>query len=148
MRRVLVVDDDPAVRRSIAEVLSDGGIATTVAENGAHALSLLAAAAPDVVLSDVRMPDVDGLSLLQTLRERMPSVDVVLMTAYDDMPTVVAAMRGGAVEFLVKPLNLQQLRRVVDRVFEDRKSRRKAEEKSDAHTAEVEDLVRSSSAND
>jgi DNA-binding NtrC family response regulator len=83
-------------------------------------------AAPDVVLSDVRMDDVDGLTLLRTLRERMPSVDIVLMTAYDDMPTVVAAMRDGAAEFLTKPLDLHDVRAVLRRVFEDRRSRRHA----------------------
>jgi DNA-binding NtrC family response regulator len=126
-RRVLIVDDDPAIRTSLAEALSDDGITVTVAESGARALALFDHTAPDVVLSDVRMPDIDGLALLQTLRERAPSVDIILMTAFDDMPTVVAAMRGGAVEFLVKPLNLRQLRHVVDRVFDDRRSRRNAE---------------------
>ncbi len=126
-RRVLVVDDDPAIRTSLAEALSDDGITVTVAESGERALVLFEHAAPDVVLTDVRMPDIDGLALLTMLRERAPSVDIILMTAFDDMPTVVSAMRGGAVEFLVKPLNLRQLRRVVDRVFDDRRSRRNAE---------------------
>jgi two-component system response regulator AtoC len=125
-RRVLIVDDDPAIRTSLAEALTDDGITVTVAESGERALALFEQAAPEVVLSDVRMPDLDGLALLQMLRERAPGVDVILMTAFDDMPTVVAAMRGGAVEFLVKPLNLRQLRRVVDRVFDDRRSRRNA----------------------
>ncbi len=126
-RRVLIVDDDPAIRTSLAEALSDDGITVTVAESGERALAVFEQAAPDVVLSDVRMPDLDGLALLHTLCERAPSVDIILMTAFDDMPTVVAAMRGGAVEFLVKPLNLRQLRRVVDRAFDDRRSRRTAE---------------------
>ena len=126
-RRVLIVDDDPAIRASLAEALSDDGITVTVAESGERALALFEQAVPDVVLSDVRMPELDGLGLLETLRQRAPSVDIILMTAFDDMPTVVAAMRGGAVEFLVKPLNLRQLRRVVDRVFDDRRSRRVAE---------------------
>jgi two-component system, NtrC family, response regulator HydG len=126
-RRVLIVDDDPAIRTSLAEALSDDGIMVTVAESGAQALAVFAQAAPDVVVTDVRMPDLDGLVLLRTLHERAPAVDIILMTAFDDMPTVVAAMRGGAVEFLVKPLNLRQLRRVVDRVFDDRRARRTAE---------------------
>jgi DNA-binding NtrC family response regulator len=125
-RRLLIVDDDPTIRTSLGEALADDGYGVTVAESGERALAVFEAAAPDLVLSDVRMPDMDGLALLRTLRERRPSVDVVLMTAYDDMPTVVAAMRDGAVEFLVKPLNLKQLRQVVARVFDDRRSRRKA----------------------
>ena len=125
-RRVLIVDDDPLIRRSLEETLRERGIEVTVAENGEHALALFHAASPEVVLSDVRMPKMDGLALLNTIRERAPSVDVILMTAYDDMPTVVSAMRGGAVEFLVKPVDLHQLRDTIDRVFEDRRARRGA----------------------
>ena len=125
-RRVLIVDDDPVVRASLAEALADDGIGAEVAETASHALASFERVAPDVVLSDIRMPDMDGLALLQLLRERAPSVDVVLMTAFDDMPTVVSAMRGGAVEFLVKPINLGRLRQVMARVFEDRRLRQRA----------------------
>jgi two-component system, NtrC family, response regulator HydG len=140
-RRVLIVDDDPAIRTSLAEALSDDGASVTVAESGARALAILGDAAPEVLLTDVRMPDIDGLALLRTLRERMPSVDVVLMTAFDDMPTVVAAMRAGAVEFLVKPLNLAKLRRVIDRVFDDRRSRNIASRSAAGVDANTGNLV-------
>ena len=80
--------------------------------------------APDVILSDVRMDGMDGLALLRVVRERAPAVDVVLMTAYDDMATVVRATRDGAVEFLTKPLDLMDVRAVLRRVFEDRRVRR------------------------
>ena len=123
-RRLLIVDDDATIRTSLAEALADNGTTlVAVADGPTRALAMLDTATPDVVLSDVRMPDMDGITFLKLLRERMPVVDVILMTAYDDMPTVVSAMREGAVEFLVKPLDLHQLRRVLDGVFEDRRSR-------------------------
>jgi DNA-binding NtrC family response regulator len=122
-RRVLIVDDDPAVRTSLSEALAEEGVDVAVAEDGERALATIARAAPAVVLCDVRMPAMDGLTLLQTLRERDPSIDVILMTAYDDMRTVVSAMRGGAVEFLVKPIDLDQLVGVIRRVFDDRRQR-------------------------
>lgn len=125
-RRILLVDDDPTVRTSLAEALADEGMAVTVAEDGVAALAILEKSAPDIVLTDVRMPDIDGLALLRMLKARAPNVDVVLMTAFDDMSTVVTAMREGAVEFLVKPLDLVELRRVLKRVFDDRRSRREA----------------------
>jgi DNA-binding NtrC family response regulator len=126
-RRLLIVDDDPTIRTSLSEALADDGTTEVrVAEGPRAALAMMDAAAPEIVLSDVRMPDMDGIAFVKLLRERAPSVDVVLMTAYDDMPTVVAAMRAGAVEFLVKPLDLHQLRRVLDAVFEDRGSRARA----------------------
>jgi two-component system response regulator AtoC len=123
-RHLLIVDDDPTIRTSLAEALADNGTTEVRVAEGPHrALAMLDVAAPDVVLSDVRMPDMDGLAFLKVLHERAPSVDVILMTAYDDMPTVVSAMRAGAVEFLVKPLDLHHVRSVLDATFEDRKSR-------------------------
>ena len=77
-----------------------------------------------------------------TLRERAPTVDVVLMTAFDDMPTVVAAMRGGAVEFLVKPVDLHQLRALIDRVFDDRRTRAaRAERRRDRRADSSDELI-------
>lgn len=126
-QRVLIVDDDEAIRTSTAESLAKRDREVRTAESAASALSGLEKWQPDVVLSDVRMPGLDGLELLDVLHERVPSADVIMMTAYDDMPTVVSAMRAGAVEFLVKPLDLHELRRTVDRLFDDRAERRPAE---------------------
>ena len=125
-RRVLVVDDDPTILESVADALAEDGITVTVAEGGARALALLQRVAPDVVLSDVRMPDIDGFALLREIKAKHADCDVVMMTAFDDMATVVASMRGGAVEFLVKPLDLRQLRTAIRRVFDDRLSRSRA----------------------
>jgi DNA-binding NtrC family response regulator len=135
--RLLLVDDDPAIRRSLSETLSEEGHEVCAAANADDALAELAAYAPDLILSDIRMPGTDGITLLQRARERVPTVDVVLMTAYDDMPTVVRAMREGAFDFLAKPLRLDELRTVLDRVVADRRSReqatRAAEDRADAY---------------
>src|SRR6185437_11679234 len=121
---VLIVDDDATIRRALGDALAAGGYEVNAVESAAAALSAAARQKPDVILSDVRMPDMDGLELLRTLRERLPSLPVVLMTAFDDMPTVVEAMKHGAVEFLVKPLDLDDLQRSLDRVVEDAARRR------------------------
>jgi two-component system response regulator AtoC len=91
-----------------------------VAEDATAALAKVAASKPGVVVSDVRMPDLSGLELLRELRARTSDVDVILMTAFDDMPTVVEAMKHGAAEFLVKPIDLDELQRSLDNVFDDR----------------------------
>lgn len=77
----------------------------------------------DVMLCDVRMPGLDGLALLRSVRAEAPEVDVVLMTAFDDMPTVATAMREGAADFLVKPLDLHELRRLRRPVLTNRQLR-------------------------
>ena len=120
---VLVVDDDSWIRSSLTDALTRSGKEVRTAEHAEAALATLAECPADVVLADVRMPGMDGLELLRLLRERMPDVAVVLMTAYDDLPTVSTAMREGAADFLVKPLDLHQLRGVVDRVLEERNAR-------------------------
>jgi DNA-binding NtrC family response regulator len=139
--RLLVVEDDPSVRRSLAEMLAEEGFAVETAASAEQALGLLGDAAPDVILSDVRMPGMSGLELLSLLRERLPAVDVILMTAYEDMPTVARAMREGAFDFLVKPLRLAELRAVLARVLEDRRSRdlarRSVEEDEEAYGLET-----------
>jgi len=136
-----VVDDDPTVLASVADVLSEDGITVTTADDGSRALAMIERADPAVVLSDVRMADIDGLTLLREIRAKHPQTDVVMMTAFDDMPTVVSSMRAGAVEFLVKPLDLNQLRTTIRRVFEDRRARSRAPSRSDAESMEGGGLV-------
>jgi DNA-binding NtrC family response regulator len=135
-RQLLIVDDDPAVRESLAQALTKDGTAVRVAESGTRALGSLVPT-PDVILLDVRMPDMSGLDLLPLLRERVASADVVLMTAFDDMATVVGAMRGGASDFLVKPLDLHELRRVLHRIFDDRLTRQRAAQEPPAGGEEI-----------
>jgi DNA-binding NtrC family response regulator len=125
-RSILLVDDDARVLESLQRVLSRTGASVTTAESAEGALAKLSALRPDLIISDVRMPGMSGLDLLALVRERAPEVDFVLMTAYEDLATVAGAMQGGAADFLVKPLDLHQLRAVVDRVFRDRADREKA----------------------
>ncbi len=121
--RLLLVDDDSTIRASLTEALSDAATEVLAVESAERALTVVSTDPVDVVLTDVRMAGLDGVTLLKLLRERAPDVDVLLMTAYDDMATVVAAMREGATEFLVKPLDLHELRRLLARVFDDRLAR-------------------------
>jgi len=120
---LLIVDDDPRIRASLARSLRSAAGTISVAASGEDALRSISESAPDVVLSDVRMPGIDGMELLRLLRKRAPGVDVILMTAFDDLPLVASAMNEGAVDFLVKPLDLHQLRRLLERVYEDRSAR-------------------------
>src|SRR5687767_12539937 len=92
-RSILVVDDDTAIRTSLAEAVAEWGDDVRTAADATSALARIAEDAPDLVISDVRMPGMDGVELLRLLRQRAPSTDVILMTAYEDMTTVVAAMR-------------------------------------------------------
>ena len=125
-RSILIVDDDHRIRTSLSAALADDRTAVRTAESGEEALAALAEARPGIVLADLRMPGMDGLELLRLLKARAPDIDVIMMTAHEDLPTVAAAMGAGAAEFLVKPLDLHRLRRVLDTVFEDRSTRDRA----------------------
>lgn len=118
--RILVVDDDAAIRSTLAEVLAEDGAAEVdVAASAEEAIRVLdASAAPDLVLSDIRMRGLDGMDLLRFIRQRAPASKVVLMTAYHDVGTAVRAMREGASDFLCKPFDLHSLRAVLDRLLD------------------------------
>src|SRR5262245_29857153 len=140
-RQILIVDDDVAIRTSLADAVAEWEADVRVASSATEALARVAEHVPDLVLSDVRMPGESGVDLLQILRERAPDTDVVLMTAYEDMTTIVTAMREGAVDFIVKPIALDALRQLVDRVFDDRRTRRRASRSKDDPAAYALDTL-------
>ncbi len=122
-RSILIVDDDSRILASVGQALRTDTTDVRTAESAEAALSLLGDTPSDVVLADLKMPGMSGMELLKLLHSRAPDVDVVLMTAYDDLPTVAEAMSHGAADFLVKPLDLHHLRRTLGRIFEDREMR-------------------------
>ena len=125
-RSILLVDDDPRILTALSEAIAADGSEVRTAPSAEAALAALGACPADVVLTDLRMPGIDGIELLRLVRDRAPSTDVVVLTAYEDLPTVASAMREGAEDFLVKPLDLGKLRLLLDRIFEDRSTRVRA----------------------
>jgi DNA-binding NtrC family response regulator len=119
---VLVVDDDETVRASLGDALASAGVRVSVAAGGQEALDRMAAGPVDLLLTDVRMPGVDGLELLRRVRAGAPGVDVVLMTAYDDATVTTVAARAGARACLAKPLDLRDLRTLIDRLLRERET--------------------------
>lgn len=135
-RSILLVDDDLRILTSLSQALADDSTEVRTAPSAERALAQLADTPTDVVLSDLRMPGMDGIEMLKLIRDRAPSTDVVIMTAHEDLPTVARAMREGAVDFLVKPLDLHLLRRLLDRIFEDRRIRERTSRAADVERPE------------
>jgi DNA-binding NtrC family response regulator len=102
---VLVVDDEPALRRSLARVLETRGMQVGVAEDGAQALEYIQRTPPDVALVDMMMPGIGGLEVLARLKAMDAPIEIVLMTAFADVDSAVAAMKAGAYHFLTKPFH-------------------------------------------
>ncbi len=114
--RVLVIDDEVTLGRNIKAYLTRHGYQVSHAASGREARELLAAQQYDVVLLDMRLPDTDGLELLPEIRERSPAAAILVMTAHATIPTAVEAMRGGAFDYLTKPVALSELKERLDRL--------------------------------
>jgi two-component system, NtrC family, nitrogen regulation response regulator NtrX len=123
--RILVVDDEADIRSLLKEILSDEGYEVEVAADAAQARSLRARAAPDLVLLDIWMPDVDGITLLREWSETaQDGCPVVMMSGHGTVETAVEATRLGAFDFVEKPLSLAKLLRTVERALESGRRRR------------------------
>jgi len=108
-RRILIVDDDPSQRSLLNSFLRTQGFDTVTADSGQHALETLRTAKFDMMISDVRMPGLSGLETLRLARKEHATLPVLLVTAYTDVRDAVAAMRDGAVNYLAKPIDLDEL---------------------------------------
>jgi len=111
--RILVTEDDRNLRRVLKAMLDREGYEVAEARNGAEALDWIAAHPVDVVISDIRMPKMDGLSLFRKLREIRPGLPVILVTAYGTIGDAVEAIRSGAFDYISKPFDEAELLRVV-----------------------------------
>ncbi|HEX6972925.1 MAG TPA: sigma-54 dependent transcriptional regulator, partial [Vicinamibacterales bacterium] len=117
MADILVVDDDSAIATAFQRFLSQEQHEVRIAQNVRAAFDLIAERCPDVVLMDVWMPGVDGIQALHEMRARFPGVSVVMMTGYGTSQTSIDAIRSGAFDYLTKPLELAELRRVVNKAL-------------------------------
>jgi DNA-binding NtrC family response regulator len=118
---ILVVDDEPAFRLFVTTVLRDAGYEVTSAHNGAEALAILGARHFHLVLTDLKMPDVSGIEILEAVRRDSPETPVILITAFGTIESAVEATRKGAADYLLKPLkDPEELRRVVGRALHER----------------------------
>ncbi|HZZ83311.1 MAG TPA: sigma-54 dependent transcriptional regulator [Anaeromyxobacteraceae bacterium] len=145
--RILVVDDEKLIRWSVGERLQRDGYEVISAESGEQALEQVAANAPDVMLLDVRLPGIDGLTTLQRALALNPEVTVLMMSAHSTVDVAVEAMKHGATDFLVKPFPFQSLDAAVQRALATARTRRQiAALTSERRAGAVDALVGRSAA--
>jgi putative nucleotidyltransferase with HDIG domain len=118
---ILIVDDDPTIRDLLTEGLSESGYRVTAAGDGAEGLAALSRNGFQLVVSDIDMPEVDGVQLLQRAKEIRPDVEVIMLTGVVDVETAIQSMRLGACDYLTKPFNLAEVRITVERALEKRR---------------------------
>src|SRR6185436_1898258 len=124
--RILVVDDEANARTALAELLKEEGYTVETAADGFKALGKLPDFSPDLVLTDLKMPGMDGLELLRKVRAHSEETVVLVMTAFGAVETAVTAMKEGAADYLTKPLNMVELGLVLERETERLRLRREA----------------------
>src|SRR5262249_48303060 len=124
----LLVDDEPELRETLAEAIESAGHTVTKLGDGATAAELLRTHAYDVVLTDVRLPGVNGLTLVRTARSAAIPADCILMTAFADVGDAVAALKEGAADYLTKPFDIEELLHHITRIDATRSLRRELAE--------------------
>ena len=110
---VLIVEDDAGLREALFDTLNSDGQPVLTADSGAAALEIIDSALVGLVVSDLQMKPMDGVTLLSEIRQRHPTLPAVLMTAYGTIESAVEVMRKGAADYLVKPFEADELRSIV-----------------------------------
>jgi two-component system, NtrC family, response regulator AtoC len=109
MAKILVIDDDSSIAESLDLYLTEEGYTVFTAATGTDGLNAFVKHAPDLVILDIRLPDIDGFTVLEDLREEEENVKVIMITAYHDMDSTIKAMKGGAFDYIHKPINVEEL---------------------------------------
>jgi two-component system response regulator HydG len=120
MANILVTDDKESIRNILRVFLEMNNHQVALAESGEKAIKLIEDNIFDVAIIDLKMEGMDGMALLKAIREISPETEIVMITAYGTIPTAVQAMRSGAYDFITKPLNLDELKLIIERALEKR----------------------------
>jgi two-component system, NtrC family, nitrogen regulation response regulator GlnG len=138
MKPIWIVDDDQSIRWVLEKALARENFATRSFSNVREAAGALDHDSPQVLVSDIRMPGGSGLELLQTVRERVPGLPVIIMTAFSDLDSAVAAFQGGAFEYLAKPFDVDKAVELIRRAVDESM---RGEQKWDDRPAETPEML-------
>lgn len=137
--KILIVDDEPVLRQTLARILQHAGLEVTTAEDGEQGLAFLETTRFDLIFMDIRMPGMAGLDVLDIVRSRYPGLPVVLFTAQPDLNSAVEALRRGATDYLLKPLQPEAiLERTKNILLSQFKQRRKREIQAQIEALQIE----------
>jgi two-component system response regulator (stage 0 sporulation protein F) len=121
--KILVVDDEEGARDLFNTILTDEGYDVSLANGGEEALGLFKSSPFDLVITDIKMPVMDGLQLLQEIRKMGSKTDVIMVTAYGEVESYLKAMSLGAAEYINKPIRIKELKQIVHKVLTEQRAR-------------------------
>jgi signal transduction histidine kinase len=136
-KSILLVDDEEGIRKVLGIVLADLGYEVLTAENGAQALQIFEEARPPIVMTDIKMPEMDGIELLRQLKQERPDTEVIMITGHGELDLAIKSVKYEATDFVTKPINDEVLEIALDRAQERIAMRRKLNE----YTQNLEQLV-------
>jgi DNA-binding NtrC family response regulator len=119
--RILVIDDDPGLSEVIGMLLEREGYVVQRAVTVKQGIGLLEGGEPDLVVTDLKLPDGTGLDLITAIRARRPALPIIMITSYSSMESAIAALRGGAVDYIIKPFNNDELLKAIARALNERR---------------------------
>ena len=120
---ILVVDDEENTREGLSKILEKEGYNVEMAANGKEAMALLKRQGFDLVITDMRMPLMDGLEVLREIKKMDEGIGVIMITAFGEVESYLEAMNMGAFEYINKPVRVNELKRVITKVLEGRRKR-------------------------
>jgi len=121
IKRILIVDDEENTRIGLSKLLSQEGFEVCSVANGQEALEYLKSSRVNLVISDINMPEMNGLTFLKELNRLYPSTHVIMITAYGGVESYLEAMNLGAFEYIHKPIKIEELKSVMEKIHNDAK---------------------------
>lgn len=116
-KRILVVDDEENARLALSKILSREGYDVASAGNGYEALNYLRSRDVELIITDINMPEMNGMAFLREVNRNFPACNVIMITAYGEVESYIEAMNLGAYEYINKPVKLEELNKVIDKIF-------------------------------
>jgi len=114
MSNIIIIEDDRITQAIVEKALNNWGHSTTVCANGKDGLAKIMSINPDVVITDFQMPGLNGIEVIEQVKNKYPNLPIVLMTAFDEMQLTIKAMQAGAFDYIEKPINLKKLKNIID----------------------------------
>lgn len=118
-KRILVVDDEENARVALSKILAREGYDVASAGNGFEALNFLRNREVELIITDINMPEMNGLAFLREVHNSYPASNVIMVTAYGEVESYIEAMNLGAFEYINKPVKLDDLKKVINKIFKD-----------------------------